>query len=63
MSDDVLMWLSVWSEGADCLHIVQLMSLHPQTPSSLASFKYRLLLPFWYWLTQALLEKRPINGV
>ena len=27
--------------GADCLHMVQLMSLHPKTPSSLASFKSR----------------------
>jgi len=24
--------------GADCLHMVQLMPLHPQTPSSLALF-------------------------
>ena len=29
--------------GADCLHMVQLMPLHPKTPSSLASFKSRLL--------------------
>ena len=33
--------------GADCLHMVQLMPLHPKTPSSLASFKSRLVLPFW----------------
>ena len=39
--------------GADCLHMVQLMSLHPNTSSSLASFKSRLVLPFWYWLTQS----------
>jgi len=25
-------------QGADCLHTVQLMPLHPKTPSSLASF-------------------------
>ena len=25
--------------GVDCLHVVQLMPLHPKTPSSLASFK------------------------
>ena len=25
--------------GADCLHMVQLMPLHPKTPSSLVSFK------------------------
>jgi len=37
--------------------MVQLMPLHPQTPSSLASFKSRLVLPFWYWLTQVVLEE------
>ena len=47
--------------GADCLHMVQLMPLHPKTPSSLASFKSRLALPFWYRLTQVVLEKRPLN--
>jgi len=48
--------------GADCLHMVQLMPLHPKTPSSLASFKSRLVLPFWYRLTQVVLEKRQLNG-
>jgi len=48
--------------GADCLRMVQLMPLHPQTPSSLASFKSRLVLPFWYRLSQVVLEKRPLNG-
>ena len=48
--------------GADCLHMVQLMPLTSQTPSSLVSFKSRLVLPFWYWLTQVVLEKRPLNG-
>ena len=48
--------------GADFLHMVQLMPLHRKTPSSLASFKSRLVLPFWYWLTQVVLEKRPFNG-
>ena len=48
--------------GADCLHMVQLMPLHPKIPSSLASFKSRVVLPFWYWLTQINLEKRPLNG-
>jgi len=47
--------------GANCLHMVQLMPLHPQTPSSLASFESRLVLPFWYRLTQVVLEKRPLN--
>ena len=49
----------VWCEqGADCLDMVQLMLPHPQTPSSLASIKSRLVLAFWYRLTQAVLEKR-----
>jgi len=41
--------------GADCLHMVQLMPLHPKTPSSLASFKSRLVLPFLYQLNQVVL--------
>jgi len=35
---------------------------HPKTPSSLASFKSRLVLPSWYRLTQVVLEKRPLNS-
>jgi len=46
--------------GADCLHMVQLMLLHPKIPS-LASFKSRLVLLFWFQLTQVVLEKRPLN--
>ena len=49
-------------QGADRLHTVQLMPPHLRTPSSLASFKSILVLPFWYWLTQVVLEKRPLNG-
>jgi len=30
--------------------------------SSRASFKSRLVLPFWYQLTQVVLEKRQLNG-
>jgi len=48
--------------GADCLHMVQLMPLPSKTPSSLASFKSRLVSPFCYRLTQVDLEKRPLNG-
>jgi len=48
-------------QGADCLHMVQLMPLHPKTPPSLASFKSRLVLPFWCRLTQVVLEKKPLN--
>ena len=61
MSNEVLVWLSVWSE-VDCLHMVQLMPLPPKIPSSLASFKSRLVLPFWYWFTEVILEKRSLNG-
>jgi len=42
--------------GADCLHMVQLMPLHPKTSSSFASFKSRLVLSFWYLLAQVVLE-------
>jgi len=45
------------------MRMVQLMPLHPETPSSLASFKSRLVLPFCYLLTQVVLEKRSLNGV
>jgi len=47
--------------GADCLYMVQLMPLHPKTPSSLASFRSRLVLPFQYRLSQVVLEKTPLN--
>jgi len=54
--------LSVWSK----VHIVCIWSswrhCHPKTPSSLASFKSGLVLPFWYRPTQVVLEKRPLNG-
>ena len=42
--------------------MVQLMPLHPKTASSIAPFKSRLVLPFWYRLTQVFLEKSPLNG-
>jgi len=48
--------------GADSLYMVQLTPLHPKTPSSLASFDSRLVLPFWYRLSQVVLEKKPLNG-
>jgi len=31
------------------------------TPSSLSSVKSRIVLPFWYQLTQVVLEKRLLN--
>jgi len=58
LSGEVLAWLSVWSEVQTCIwpswcHCHSL---------SLASVKSRLVLPFWYLLTQAVLEKAPLNG-
>ena len=57
-SGGVLAWLSVWSEVQTCIwpswcHCHSL---------SLAPVKPRLVLPFWYRLTQVVLEKRPLNG-
>ena len=34
----------------------------PKSPPSLASLKRRLVLPFWYRLTQVVQEKRPLSG-
>jgi len=48
--------------GASCLHMVQLMLLQPKTLLTLASFKSRLVLPFWYWLSQVVLENKLLNG-
>ena len=48
-------------QDAGCLHMVQLMPPHLKTQPSLALFQSRLVLPFWYWLTQVVLEKRPLN--
>jgi len=51
------------ARGADCLRMVQLTSLHPKTPLSLALFKSRPVLPSWYRLTQLVQEKRPLNDL
>ena len=51
LSDEVLLWLSAWSE------VFAYGPLHPKTPSSLDSFKSRLVLPFWYRCSQVVLEK------
>ena len=45
------------------MHTVQMIPLQPKTLSPLASFKFRLVLPFPYLLTQVVLEKRPLTGV
>jgi len=41
------------------LHMAQVMPL-PFTIS--CSSKSRLVLPFWYWITQVVLDKGPLNG-
>ena len=66
LSDEMLMWLRVWREvqiGERCRLFVYgpADATESQTPSSLVSFKSRLVLPFWYWLTQVVPEKRPLN--
>jgi len=57
-SGGVLAWLSIWSEVQTCIwpSCCHCHSL------SLAPVKSRLVLPFWYQLTQVVLEKRPLNG-
>ena len=57
LSGGVLAWLSVWSELQTCVcpswcHCHSL---------SVASVKFRLVFPFWYRLTQVVLEKGPLN--
>ena len=49
--------------SADCLHIVQLMSLHPKISTPLASFKSRLVLPFLYRLIYASYPAYRFSGV
>ena len=58
LSGWALVWLSVWSEVQTCIwpswcHCHSL---------SLASVKSRLVLPFWYRLTQVVSDKGPLNG-
>jgi len=59
LSDEVLVWSSVWSK-------VQMICIRSSWchchPSSLASLISRTVLPFWYQLTQVVLENRSLNG-
>jgi len=57
----VLVWLSAWTEVQTVCIWSSWCYCHPRTPSSLASFKSRLVLPLWYRRTQVVLEKRPLN--
>ena len=58
LSAGVLVWLSVWSEVQTCIWPSQ---CHCHS-LSLASVKSRLVLPFWYRLTQVVPDKEPLNG-
>ena len=54
------MWLSVWVEVQVVCILSSYCHCHPQTPSSLASFRSRLVLPFWSQLTQVVLVKETV---
>jgi len=58
LSDEVLAWLSVYSE----VQMIYGPAYVTATPSSLAALKSRMFLPFWYWLTHDVLEMRQLNG-
>ena len=57
LSGEVLAWLSVWSKVQTCIW-PSWCHCHSM---SLGSVKSRLVLPFWYWLTQVVLDKGPLN--
>jgi len=57
LSDEVLTWLSVWSEMR-MICISSSWCYATATPSSLASLKFR---PFWCRLTHVVLKKRLLN--
>ena len=57
LSGWVLAWLSVWSEVQTCTW----PSWYHCHSLSLASVKSRLVLPFWYRLTQVVPDKGPLN--
>ena len=53
LSGGVLAWLSVWGEVQICIW-PSWCHCHSLSP---ASVKSGLVLPFWYWLTRAILDK------
>ena len=57
LSGGVLAWLSDWSEVQTCIWPSG-CHCHSLSP---ASVKSRLVFPFWYRLTQVVLEKGPLN--
>jgi len=58
LSGGVLAWLSVWSEMQTCIWPSR---FHCHS-LSLTSVKSRLVLSFWYQLTQVVPDKGPLNG-
>ena len=58
LSYGVLAWLSAWNEMQTGI----LPSWCHCHSLSVASVKSRLVLPFWYWLTQVVPDKGPLNG-
>ena len=58
LSSGVLVWLSARSEVQTCIWP---SGFHCHS-LSLASVKSRLVLPFWYRLTQVVPDKGPLNG-
>jgi len=57
LSGGVLAWLSVWCEVQTCIWP---SGFHCHS-LSLAPVKSRLVLPFWYWLTQVVPDRGPLN--
>ena len=57
LSDEVLTWLS---SGAKCKRVAYGSADATATPSSLLQ-EIQNDLSFWYWPTQVVLEKRPLN--
>jgi len=57
-SGGVLAWLSVWTEVQTCIW----PSLCHCHSLSLVSVKSRMVLHFWYQLTQVVPDKGPLNG-
>ena len=62
LSDGVLVWLSIWNEVQTVRIWSSWCHCHLKTLLSLASFKSRLALPFWYQLPRVFLENTPLNG-
>jgi len=55
LSGGMLAWLSVWSE-------VQICTMAQVVPLPLTVSCFRVVLPFWYWITCVVPDKGPLNG-